>query len=152
ASPVVAREPRGRSRGESDPRARSGEARRAAGARPHARAPRQRRRGRSRPGPGLGATMAGDLLMPSEPGESAGEAPGAVPEVGVYSAPRPAVPVRLPVTPRFGGCASCAGVGIPSAGEPGFRRLPPWLKVKLPGHGEYAATKALLREQRLATV
>src|SRR5262249_38139464 len=121
----------------------------------HARAPRHRRRGRSRPGPGLGATMAGDLLMPSEPGESAGEADtplGPAPDVGVYGAPRPAVPVRLPVTPRFGGCASGAGVGIPSAGEPGFRRLPPWLKVKLPGHGEYAATKALLREQRLATL
>jgi lipoyl synthase len=86
--------------------------------------------------------MADDLLMPEEPA-------GASPEIGVYGAPRPAVPVALPVTRRFGGCASGAGVG---AGSEGFRRLPPWLKVKLPGAGEYAGTKALLRKQRLATV
>lgn len=76
--------------------------------------------------------------------------PEAPPRIGVYGAPRPAVPQRLPVTPRFGGCASGAGVG--AGGATGFRRLPAWLKVKLPGDGEYAETKALLRGQRLATV
>jgi lipoic acid synthetase len=71
--------------------------------------------------------------------------------VGVVGAPRPAVPQRLPVTPRFGGCASGAGVG--ATAEPGsFRRLPVWLKVRLPGSGDYAETKGLLRRQRLATV
>src|SRR5215831_6073141 len=73
------------------------------------------------------------------------------PEIRVLGAPRPAVPQRLEVKPRFGGCASGAGVGL-GADAAGFRRLPPWLKVKLPGAGEYAATKALLRSQRLATV
>ncbi len=38
------------------------------------------------------------------------------------------------------------------ATETGFRRLPPWLKSTLPGRGEYAGTRALLRTQRLATV
>jgi lipoic acid synthetase len=76
-------------------------------------------------------------------------------EIRVYGAPRPAVPQRLPLTPRFGGCASGAGVGLgaDAASHPGgFRRLPDWLKVSLPGAGEYAGTKALLREQRLHTV
>ncbi len=76
--------------------------------------------------------------------------PGAS-EVRVLGAPRPAVPERVPLKPRFGGCASGAGVGL--GAEPGgFRRLPPWLKVKLPGSGEYAGTKALLREKGLFTV
>ena len=70
------------------------------------------------------------------------------PDLRVLGAPRPAVPVRLPRTPRTRGCASGAGAVAP--GE--FRRLPSWLKVKLPGHGEYASTKAMLREQRLVTV
>ena len=39
-----------------------------------------------------------------------------------------------------------------AAAEPGFQRLPPWLKVALPGRGEHAGTRALLRGQRLATV
>ena len=79
-----------------------------------------------------------------------GEEP-AHPEIRVLGAPRPAVPQRLEVKPRFGGCASGAGVGL--GAEPGgFRRLPPWLKVKLPGAGEYAETKSLLRGQRLVTV
>ena len=39
-----------------------------------------------------------------------------------------------------------------AATDPGFRRLPPWLKITLPGKGEYAGTRALLRTQRLATV
>ncbi len=39
-----------------------------------------------------------------------------------------------------------------AAPEPGIRRLPPWLKSTLPGRGEYAETRALLRVQRLATV
>jgi lipoic acid synthetase len=60
--------------------------------------------------------------------------------------------VRLPVTRRFGGCGSGVGVGAAGAVEPGFRRLPPWLKVALPGRGEYASTRALLRTQRLTTV
>lgn len=75
------------------------------------------------------------------------------PQIGVYGAPRPAVPQAVPMTPRFGGCASGAGVGIGAdAASPGFRRLPEWLKVKLPGEGEYAETKALLRKQKLVTV
>ena len=73
------------------------------------------------------------------------------PELRVLGAPRAPVPQRLPVTPRFGGCASGAGVGAAAHG-PGFRRLPDWLKVKLPGAGEYAETKALLRSQKLVTV
>ena len=51
---------------------------------------------------------------------------GGHPELKILGAPRPAVPQRLPVTPRFGGCAS--------------------------GAGEYAETKALLRDQKLVTV
>ena len=76
------------------------------------------------------------------------------PELRVYGAPRPAIPQRLPVTPRTRGCASGAGVGVGAVGSGigGFRRLPDWLKVKLPGAGEYAETKALLREKRLVTV
>ena len=78
------------------------------------------------------------------------------PELRVLGAPRPAVPERVPLTPRFGGCASGAGVGAGLAAAdlaaPGFRRLPEWLKIQLPGSGEYAETKALLRKQRLATV
>ena len=77
-------------------------------------------------------------------------APG-TPLIRVLGAPRPAVPVRLPVTPRTRGCAS--GAGSATIGAPGeFRRLPSWLKVQLPGHGEYAATKTMLREQKLVTV
>lgn len=73
---------------------------------------------------------------------------------GVYGAPRAAVPKRLPVTPRFGGCASGAGIGpgAGTAGGSGFRRLPEWLKVKLPGLGEYGETKSLLRQRGLFTV
>ncbi len=86
--------------------------------------------------------MADDLRDdPSTP------APGA-PELKVLGAPRPAVPVRLPRTPRTRGCASGAGAVAP--GE--CRRLPAGLQGKLPGHGEYAATKTMLREQRLVTV
>ncbi|HEY6865661.1 MAG TPA: lipoyl synthase [Candidatus Eisenbacteria bacterium] len=79
----------------------------------------------------------------------AGPAP---PEIRVLGAPRPAVPVRLPRTPRTRGCASGAGAGAGLAAADGFRRLPPWLKVKLPGKGEYASTRTMLRGQRLATV
>ena len=77
-----------------------------------------------------------------------------LPPVGVYGAPRPAVPQRLPLTPRFRGCGSGAGAGVgaDAASPTGFRRLPDWLKVKLPGTGEYAGTKALLRRLRLHTV
>jgi len=73
------------------------------------------------------------------------------PQIRVLGAPRPAVPQALPVTPRFGGCASGAGIGI-GADAAGFRRLPDWLKVKLPGSGEYTETRALLRRQKLVTV
>ncbi len=75
----------------------------------------------------------------------------APPAIGVVGAPRAAVPQRVPMAPRTKGCASgAAGAG---AGEPGeFRRLPPWLKTTLPGKGDYAETKALLREQRMVTV
>ena len=72
------------------------------------------------------------------------------PAIRVLGAPRPAVPMRLPRTPRTRGCASGAGSGVAVPGE--FRRLPPWLKVQLPGRGEYAATRSTLREQRLVTV
>ena len=79
------------------------------------------------------------------------------PSLPIYGAPRPAVPQRLPLTPRFGGCASGAGVGMGGdaatiAAAGGARRLPEWLKVRLPGAGEYADTKALLRAQNLHTV
>jgi lipoic acid synthetase len=70
----------------------------------------------------------------------------------VYGAPRPAVPQRLPLTPRFSGCASGAGMGSGAAAADGFRRLPSWLKVQLPGNGEYAGTKSLLRTRKLVTV
>jgi len=89
-----------------------------------------------------GPVVNSDLVMPAE-------SDGA--HIRVLGAPRPAVPERVPMKPRFGGCASGAGVGL--GAEPGqFRRLPPWLKVKLPGTGEYSETKALLRRQRLFTV
>jgi lipoic acid synthetase len=86
--------------------------------------------------------------------------PGDRPDIGVYGAPRPAVPERLPVTRRFGGCASGAGIGVGADAAEGlepiaggkFRRLPDWLKVKLPGKGEYTETKSLLRGQNLFTV
>src|SRR5215831_10787741 len=79
------------------------------------------------------------------------EEPGDGHDLGVYGAPRPPVPQRVPLAPRTKGCASGAGsLGTVEPGE--FRRLPPWLKVQLPGTGEYAETKALLREKRLATV
>ena len=78
------------------------------------------------------------------------------PEIRVIGSPRPAVPQRLPVAPRFGGCASGAGVGLGAAAAGAsagpLRRLPEWLKVKLPGSGEYAETRALLRRQNLHTV
>jgi lipoic acid synthetase len=74
---------------------------------------------------------------------------GPAPEVGVYGAPREAVPQRLPMTPRFKGCASGAGGG---ASAEGFRRLPPWLKAQLPGGGEYGETKGMLRRLKLNTV
>lgn len=77
--------------------------------------------------------------------------PGATPEIGVFGAPRPAVPERVPLAPRTKGCASGAGgVGTVAPGE--FKRLPPWLKIQLPGQGEYGDTKALLREKKLVTV
>jgi lipoic acid synthetase len=85
-----------------------------------------------------------------EPLVTIGE-PARTPQVGVYGAPRPAVPERVPLAPRTKGCASGAGsIGGVEASE--FRRLPPWLKMQLPGQGEYAETKALLRTQRLVTV
>lgn len=115
--------------------------------------------------------MNGDLLHPTEPPDGerpppppASETepgPGAEPLPGagflkVLGAPRPAIPQRLPLRPRFGGCASGAGVGVgadaAAHGSRGFRRLPDWLKVQLPGAGEYAETKALLRSERLHTV
>ncbi len=77
--------------------------------------------------------------------------PGDAPHVGVVGAPRPAVPQRVPLAPRTKGCASgAAGMGASTPGE--FRRLPPWLKITLPGKGDYAGTKALLREHRMVTV
>jgi len=77
--------------------------------------------------------------------------PGASHDIGVYGAPRPAVPERLPLSSRTKGCAS--GAGSLGSVEPGeFRRLPPWLKIQLPGSGEYAETRALLKRNRLATV
>ena len=73
------------------------------------------------------------------------------PEIGVYGAPRPAVPERVPLAPRTKGCASGAGsIGSVAPGE--FKRLPPWLKIQLPGSGDYAETKALLRANKLVTV
>ncbi|HKQ59215.1 MAG TPA: lipoyl synthase [Candidatus Eisenbacteria bacterium] len=95
--------------------------------------------------------MSDDLLMPSEP---LGEPADTASDPNVYGAPRAAIPQRLPLTPRFGGCASGAGVGLGAEreGTTGYRRLPEWLKVKLPGAGEYSDTKALLRRMNLHTV
>ena len=92
--------------------------------------------------------------MTDTPGGQAPPGVDAAPtEIRVLGAPRPAVPVRLPRTPRTRGCASGAGAAAGLSGSGGeFRRLPPWLKVKLPGKGEYASTRTMLREQRLATV
>ncbi|HEY6195304.1 MAG TPA: lipoyl synthase [Candidatus Eisenbacteria bacterium] len=90
------------------------------------------------------------LVSIGEPGLP-GSAPTTPPEIGVYGAPRPAVPERVPLTPRTKGCASGAGsVGSVEPGE--FRRLPPWLKIQLPGSGDYAETRALLREKKMVTV
>jgi lipoic acid synthetase len=77
--------------------------------------------------------------------------PGSGQEIGVYGAPRPAVPEPVPMAPRTKGCAS--GAGSLGSVEPGeFRRLPPWLKIQLPGTGDYSETKALLKQKRLVTV
>ena len=71
--------------------------------------------------------------------------PGGGHEIGVYGAPRPAVPERVALAPRTKGCAS--GAGSLGSVEPGeFRRLPPWLKIQLPGSGDYAETKSLYDE------
>jgi len=89
-----------------------------------------------------GDAPAGDagLVMPGEP------------TIGVYGAPRPAVPERVPMRPRYG-CGSGAGAGIGADAAAGpRRRLPEWLKIRLPGEGDYADTKALLRRGKLATV
>jgi lipoic acid synthetase len=80
---------------------------------------------------------------------SVGE-PGGNPAIGVVGAPRPAVPQRVPLAPRTKGCGSGAGADAGAPGE--FRRLPGWLKIQLPGKGEYAETRALLREKRMVTV
>jgi lipoic acid synthetase len=88
----------------------------------------------------------------NEPVEPEDPAAAPHPELPVHGAPHTALPVRLPVTRRFGGCGSGAAVGAVGAEELGFRRLPPWLKVALPGKGAYAGTRALLRTQRLTTV
>jgi len=94
------------------------------------------------------------LVILNEGGQPAADETGAAGHaaIPVYGAPRPAVPQRVPLTPRFGGCASGAGVGLGAAAGAGFRRLPDWLKVKLPGSGDYAETKALLKRQGLHTV
>jgi lipoic acid synthetase len=95
------------------------------------------------------------LIPDSAPDDATAREPGHdEPGLRVYGAPRPAVPQRLPLTPRFGGCASGAGVGVGAAASTpgGFRRLPDWLKVQLPGAGEYAETKSLLRARGLHTV
>src|SRR5436190_14313508 len=77
--------------------------------------------------------------------------PGGGHEIGVYGAPRPAVPERVALAPRTKGCAS--GAGSLGSVEPGeFRRLPPWLKIQLPGSGDYSETRALLKRNRLVTV
>ncbi len=90
-----------------------------------------------------------ELVSIGEPGGAA--APAGAHSVGVYGAPRPAVPERVPLAPRTKGCASGAGgLGTLAPGE--FRRLPPWLKIQLPGKGEYAETKTLLRDKKLVTV
>ena len=74
------------------------------------------------------------LLSIGEPGPS-----GDSPVIGVYGAPRPAVPERVPLAPRTKGCAS--GAGSLGSVEPGeFRRLPPWLKIQLPGQGDVVAS------------
>src|SRR5262245_43089115 len=144
APAMVPREPGRGPRREPGARARRREAPRARGAGPHARAQGRRRGLRRADGEGL--RLSDDLPVMGE---------GPLPHIKVYGAPRPAVPERVPLTPRFGGCASGAGVGVgadAAHGLGGFRRLPDWLKVSLPGAGEYAETKALLRAQKLHTV
>lgn len=89
-----------------------------------------------------------DATAPAEGLVSIGDGAGSS---GVYGAPRPAVPKRLPIQPRYG-CGSGAGAGAGAMAAGGFRRLPEWLKVQLPGEGDYAGTKALLRGKGLATV
>jgi lipoic acid synthetase len=69
------------------------------------------------------------------PGAAAGTEAGAARTAGP----------QAPPTPRFAGCGSSA-VGT------GFPRLPSWLKVQLPGRGDYAGTRAVLRTRNLATV
>ena len=92
-----------------------------------------------------------ELVSIGEPGAPTETPAHAPPDVGVYGAPRPAVPERVPLSSRTKGCASGAGsIGSVEPGE--FRRLPPWLKIQLPGSGDYAETKALLRANKLVTV
>src|SRR4029078_9424039 len=100
-----------------------------------------RRRRARRDGEGLMSDSPNSLPILGDDGK---------PQVGVYGAPRPAVPERVPLAPRFGGCASGAGVGL-GADAASFRRLPEWLKVKLPGTGDYAETESLLRRHGLRT-
>jgi lipoate synthase len=104
------------------------------------------------PGDSGGEAAAHD---PAEDSEGTLAAFSTHPDIKILGAPRPAVPERVPMTRRFGGCASGAGVGLGAEremGATGFRRLPDWLKVKLPGAGDYADTRALLRSQNLHTV
>ncbi len=95
--------------------------------------------------------MSDDLVRIGEPGAKAASEAKTEQTIGVYGAPRPAVPQRVPLAPRTKGCASGAGsIGSVEPGE--FRRLPPWLKIQLPGSGDYTETKALLRDKKLVTV
>jgi lipoyl synthase len=103
------------------------------------------------PAPSHGQPTGAPPPAGADPPSSAG-ATAAHPSIRVLGAPRPAVPQRVPLTPRFAGCGSGAGFGAGAAAAHGHRRLPEWLKIRLPGEGDYAATRALLRDQRLHTV
>jgi lipoic acid synthetase len=99
--------------------------------------------------------MAGLPIVPGGSAPAPESAAGAdeSPAVDAGDAARPAAPKRLPPAPGFAGCGSGAGAGGGAdTVAPGFRRLPDWLKVKLPGQGEYAGTRTLLRTRGLHTV
>jgi hypothetical protein len=76
--------------------------------------------------------------------------PGSAPEIGVYGAPRPAVPERVPLAPRTKGCASGGWRLECHAGR--VQASAAMAQDPAAGQGDYRETKALLREQKLVTV
>src|SRR5262249_57123594 len=125
APAVGAREPGRGPRGEPRPRPRGHEARRTPGTRPHAGAQGERPGRPRRDGEGLAMSEGTEYRTPGPGDDGLVILDGSGPAIPVYGAPRPAAPERLPLTPRFGGCASVAGVGLTDAGSAAaFRRVP----------------------------